>query len=89
MSSQLPTVRSVGSPELVHAFPTQMPTGVTSAELRDGEEVAYPAADFNVFDDQRPADCLVSVQSVVVDPAGRLWLLDTGSTEFGPPSRAD
>ena len=31
-----------------------------------------------------PADCLVSVQSVVVDPPGRLWLLDTGATEFGP-----
>ena len=38
----------------------------------------------NVFDTHRPADCLVSVQSVVVDPAGRLWLLDTGATEFGP-----
>jgi sugar lactone lactonase YvrE len=105
MSGQLPTVRSVGTAELVHAFPNQMPTGVTVAddgrifvcyprwgdpvdftvaELRDGEEVAYPAADFNVFDEQRPADCLVSVQSVVVDPDGRLWLLDTGSTEFGP-----
>ena len=105
MSSQLPVERSAGSAELVHAFPDQMPTGVTVtddgrifvcyprwgdpveftvAELRDGEEVAYPDAEFNSFDDQRPADCLVSVQSVVVDPAGRLWLLDTGSTEFGP-----
>src|SRR5262249_40509595 len=27
---------------------------------------------------------LVSVQSVVVDPADRLWILDTGSIEFGP-----
>jgi len=26
----------------------------------------------------------VSVQSVVVDPADRLWILDTGSIEFGP-----
>ena len=60
------------------------PVEFTVAELRDGEEVAYPSAEFNVFDTQRPADCLVSVQSVVVDPAGRLWLLDTGSTEFGP-----
>jgi sugar lactone lactonase YvrE len=105
MAGRLPTVRSVGSAELVHAFPNQMPTGVTVAddgrifvsyprwgdpvdftvaELRDGDEVAYPAADFNVFDEQRPADCLVSVQSVVVDPDGRLWLLDTGSIEFGP-----
>jgi sugar lactone lactonase YvrE len=105
MSGQLPTVRPVGSAELVHAFPVQMPTGVTVtddgrifvcyprwgdpveftvAELRDGEEVAYPSVEFNVFDEQRPADCLVSVQSVVVDPVARLWLLDTGATEFGP-----
>jgi sugar lactone lactonase YvrE len=105
MSSQLPAERPVGSAELVHAFPDQMPTGVTVAddgrifvcyprwgdpveftvaEVRDGDEVAYPDAQFNVFDERRPADCLVSVQSVVLDPAGRLWLLDTGSTEFGP-----
>src|ERR1700754_1483118 len=105
MSTHLPVERSVGSAELVHAFPEQMPTGVTVAddgrifvcyprwgdpveftvaELRDGEEVAYPDAELNVFDPRRPGDCLVSVQSVVVDPAGRLWLLDTGSTDFGP-----
>jgi sugar lactone lactonase YvrE len=60
------------------------PVEFTVAELVDDEEVAYPAAEFNVFDEQHPADCLVSVQSVVVDPAGRLWLLDTGATEFGP-----
>ena len=105
MSGQLSAARPVGSAELVHAFPVQMPTGVTVAgdgrifvcyprwgdpveftvaEIRDGEEVAYPSAEFNVFDTERPADCLVSVQSVVVDPAGRLWLLDTGATEFGP-----
>jgi hypothetical protein len=97
--------RSVGSAELVHAFPEQMPTGVTVAddgrtficyprwgdpveftvaELRDGEEVPYQP-EFNIFDPQRPGECLVSVQSVVVDPGGRLWLLDTGSTEFAPP----
>jgi sugar lactone lactonase YvrE len=106
MSSQLPAERAVGSAEIVHAFPDQMPTGVTVAddgrifvcyprwgdpveftvaEVRDGEEVAYPNEQINVFDERRPAECLVSVQSVVVDPAGRLWLLDTGSTEFGPP----
>jgi sugar lactone lactonase YvrE len=106
MPSQLSAERPVGGAELVHAFPEQMPTGVTIAddgrifvcyprwgdpveftvaEVRDGEEVAYPDGPFNVFDERRPAECLVSVQSVVVDPAGRLWLLDTGSTEFGPP----
>jgi sugar lactone lactonase YvrE len=32
------------------------------------------------------ANYLVSVQSVVVDPADRLWILDTGSVKFGPTS---
>jgi sugar lactone lactonase YvrE len=56
----------------------------TVAELRDGEEIPYPDAAVNVFDRDRPGETLASVQSVVVDPAGRLWLLDTGSIELGP-----
>jgi hypothetical protein len=31
-----------------------------------------------------PAAALMSVQSVVVDPADRLWILDTGSALFQP-----
>jgi sugar lactone lactonase YvrE len=56
----------------------------TVAELKHGKPEAFPSAEFNRFDPDRPADCLVSVQSVVVDPEDRLWLLDTGSVEFGP-----
>jgi sugar lactone lactonase YvrE len=56
----------------------------TVAELRDGREVPFPDAEVNVFDASRPQECLVSVQSVVVDPAGKLWLLDTGSIELQP-----
>ncbi len=49
----------------------------TVAEIVDGKPVPYPSQEFNDSD-------LVSVQSVVVDPAGHLWLLDTGSLAFGP-----
>lgn len=56
----------------------------TVAEIRDGEEIPFPDLDVQQFSQQTAADRLVSVQSVVVDPAGRLWLLDTGSIEFGP-----
>src|SRR5262249_21968067 len=31
-------------------------------------------------------DRLISVQSVVIDPEDRLWIVDTGSIEFGPTS---
>jgi sugar lactone lactonase YvrE len=62
----------------------------TVAEIRDGEAVAFPSEEFNRTDPNDPAAALVSVQSVVVDPADRLWILDTGSplfqsTEYGGP----
>ncbi|VTR91626.1 Major royal jelly protein OS=[Oscillatoria] sp. PCC 6506 GN=OSCI_3800088 PE=4 SV=1: MRJP [Gemmata massiliana] len=61
------------------------PVEFTTAEVRDGKATAFPP-DINKYDKSRPGETLVSVQSVVVDPADRLWLLDTGSIEFGPPS---
>ena len=38
----------------------------------------------NTIDKAHPANCLYSVQSVVVDPKDRLWALDTGSVKLGP-----
>jgi sugar lactone lactonase YvrE len=58
----------------------------TVAELRDGAVVPYPSPELTRLDTHNLADHLVSVQSVVVDPADRLWLLDTGSIQFGPTS---
>lgn len=60
------------------------------AELRAGQTVPYPNAAINRTDLRDQASTLVSVQSVVVDPADRLWILDTGSpfhqpTEYGGP----
>src|SRR6187431_698252 len=52
----------------------------TVSEIRDGGEmVAYPDEATNQTNSSDPAAALVSVQSVVVDPADRLWILDTGS----------
>jgi sugar lactone lactonase YvrE len=58
----------------------------TVAEVKDGKTVAYPNADINHYvEGDNPADKLISVQSVVVDPTGnRLWILDTASIAFGP-----
>jgi len=58
----------------------------TVGELRDGEVVAYPDQRWNDAQARDQADALVSVQSVVVDPADRLWLLDSGSPMFEPTS---
>jgi sugar lactone lactonase YvrE len=62
----------------------------TVAEIRDGNPVAYPDEGMNQTNPQDRAAALMSVQSVVVDPADRLWILDTGSplfqpTEYGGP----
>ena len=68
----------------------------TVAEVRDGKAVAYPDEAINQTDthdlgtDADASAVLVSVQSVVADPADRLWILDTGSpmfqtTKYGGP----
>lgn len=72
----------------------------TVAEVRNGRAVAYPNREINFFapDGERAPASLdtsaqavarrrssfVSVQSVVVDPLDRLWILDTGSIKLGP-----
>jgi sugar lactone lactonase YvrE len=57
----------------------------TVSEVRDGGEVvAYPDEATNQTNSSDPSAALVSVQSVVVDPADRLWILDTGSLMFQP-----
>ncbi|HEU4649155.1 MAG TPA: L-dopachrome tautomerase-related protein [Gemmatimonadales bacterium] len=59
----------------------------TVAELRDGQAVAYPDQTINRTNPNDMAGTLVSVQSVVVDPLDRLWILDTGSVQFQPVQR--
>ncbi|WP_395664285.1 L-dopachrome tautomerase-related protein [Methylocella sp.] len=57
----------------------------TVAEIRDGRVVAYPDAAINMADPSKPGASLLSVQSVVVDPANRLWILDTAAPGFAAP----
>ncbi|MFI7603416.1 L-dopachrome tautomerase-related protein [Actinoplanes sp. NPDC049681] len=54
----------------------------TVGELRDGSVVAYPDQAHNTPAGNDDPRAFVSVQSVVVDPANRLWVLDTGSPMF-------
>ncbi|MBM9503063.1 L-dopachrome tautomerase-related protein [Actinacidiphila acididurans] len=58
----------------------------TVAELRDGKPVPYPDAEVNRQDPADLAGHFQSVQSVVVDPHDRLWVLDTGSPQFAGSS---
>lgn len=58
----------------------------TVAEVKNGRTVPYPNAQINRPNTSTLSESLISVQSVVVDPRDRLWILDTGSIEFGPTS---
>jgi sugar lactone lactonase YvrE len=60
------------------------PVEYTVAELKNGQAVPYPDLEMNKQEGKGPSDALVSVQSVVVDPRNRLWIVDTGSINFGP-----
>ncbi|MEI9983123.1 MAG: L-dopachrome tautomerase-related protein [Aliidongia sp.] len=57
----------------------------TVGEIRHGKIVPYPDAAINRFDPARPGTTLGNVQSVVVDPANRLWILDTAAPSFSAP----
>jgi len=76
------------------------PVPFTVGEIVNGREVAFPSRAINAFGTQNTRGLLsqehsaraenlrkthfVGVQSVVVDPKDRLWILDTGSVLFGP-----
>ena len=60
------------------------PVIFTVGEIRGGKEMPYPDVETNVADLSKAADRFISVQSVVADSRGRLWVLDTGSIGFAP-----
>ncbi|PTT88299.1 gluconolaconase, partial [Pseudomonas sp. HMWF005] len=57
----------------------------TVGEVRDGKVVAYPNTAINQENPRDPSDGLISVQSVVADGQGRVWLLDTAAPGFAEP----
>lgn len=54
----------------------------TVGEIRNGKVVPFPSKEINTFDPTHPDQTLSSVQSVVVDAANRLWILDTAAPGF-------
>lgn len=57
----------------------------TVAELTNGRLTPYPDLKINVTDPNDAAAGFISVQSVVADGRGRLWVLDTAAPEFSEP----
>jgi sugar lactone lactonase YvrE len=60
------------------------PVEMNVGELKAGKVVPYPNAEINQLHIERPAECLCTVQSAIVDPIDRLWLCDTGTVNMGP-----
>jgi short-subunit dehydrogenase/sugar lactone lactonase YvrE len=60
------------------------PVPFTVAEIVNGQEVAFPNEEINRLNLDRTGETFVSVQSVVVDPKNRLWILDTGAPNLDP-----
>lgn len=54
----------------------------TVAEVVHGAAGAFPNIGVNKWTGTDPGERLISVQSVVIDPHGYLWLLDTGAPSF-------
>ncbi|MEU2336149.1 L-dopachrome tautomerase-related protein [Streptomyces sp. NPDC013172] len=54
----------------------------TVAEVRNGKAVAYPDRKTNEPDTTDPRRHFLGVQSVVIDAAERLWVVDTGRVEW-------
>ncbi|MFQ6147085.1 L-dopachrome tautomerase-related protein [Streptomyces seoulensis] len=54
----------------------------TVAEIRGGKAVAYPNREINEPDTSDPRRHFLGVQSVVIDAAERLWVVDTGRVEW-------
>lgn len=59
----------------------------TVAEIVEGEVVPFPDQAWNSPSGDDDENSFVSVQSIVVDPEDRLWVLDTGSPMFQPTKR--
>jgi sugar lactone lactonase YvrE len=57
----------------------------TVAELKDGKAVPYPDAALNAETPGQPGKGFISVQSVVADGRGHLWVLDTAAPGFAAP----
>ena len=57
----------------------------TVSELVEGKLLPYPSIETNLVGQENVTASFISVQSVVADRRGTLWILDTGSPYFLPP----
>ncbi len=57
----------------------------TVGEIRENKVFPYPNLEVNQADPKHPDKGFISVQSIVADGLGKLWILDTASPNFSTP----
>ena len=57
----------------------------TVAEIVNDRLVPYPSLEANIANPNNPSQGFISVQSIVADGNGTLWVLDTASPNFSEP----
>ncbi|WP_265459945.1 L-dopachrome tautomerase-related protein [Enterococcus sp. HY326] len=57
----------------------------TVAEIVGEQVIPYPNQELNTFNSKYPQKAFLSVQSIVADGAGTLWVLDTAAPNFSVP----
>lgn len=57
----------------------------TVAEIVDNKLIPYPNSNINTINLKNPESTFISVQSVIADGNGFLWVLDTGAPNFSVP----
>lgn len=57
----------------------------TVAEIFENQLFPYPNQQVNNTNNKKPEDTFISVQSIIADGNGFLWVLDTGAPNFGIP----
>jgi sugar lactone lactonase YvrE len=61
------------------------PVAFTVGEIRGKGMFAYPNVNLNHASTENAANTLFSVQTLQVDASDHLWMLDTGTPQFGEP----
>ena len=86
LTGDQPAGIAISGSRLFVAFPRHDgPVMFTVGELKEGRPVAYPNGEINQTSAERPADTLFSVQTLQIDASNHLWMLDTGTLQFGQP----
>lgn len=89
LDGDMPTGITVSDDDRIFICIPRWQSGIetTVAELDEGTLTAFPSPRMQQYASMSDSDRFISVQSVVIGPAGKLWALDTGRPLFKEAER--